>query len=124
LLAAGIATSEDIFATYSQFTRNPDGDWHSDATALAPGETGFAYISGLTSKGNPSIPIVFGPAIPATRTVDAKSFENRAVALKLDNSVTTLPITPTGKIIINGLDLLDPGNPFWHGKAPDVKWPK
>ncbi len=24
----------------------------------------------------------------------------------------------------NGLDLLDPRQPFWYGKAPDVKWPK
>ena len=124
LLATGIVASEMVFATYSQSTRKPDGDWHSDATALAPGETGFAYISGLSSKDNPSIPIVFGPVFLATRTVDAKSFENRGVALKLDNSVTSVPITPVGKIIINGHDFLDPGNAFWQGKPPDVKWPK
>ena len=31
---------------------------------------------------------------------------------------------PHGKVIINGLDLRDPRQPFWHGKTPDVKWPK
>jgi hypothetical protein len=36
-----------------------------------------------------------------------------------------LPINSSGKIILtNGLDLLDPRQPFWDGKAPDVKWPK
>jgi hypothetical protein len=38
--------------------------------------------------------------------------------------VTSGLIDSPGKIIYNGLDLLDPRRPFWHGKAPDVKWPK
>ena len=63
--------------------------------------------------------------IPGTTTLDQKSCDGKAVVLKIDNSVTSLPINSAGKIILpNGLDLLDPRQPFWHGKAPDVKWPK
>lgn len=124
LLASGIGGSETYFATYSSDTRKPDGDWSSDATALEHGETSFAFVSGLSTKGNPSCPIVFGPVIPGTKILDAKSFDGKAVLLKLDNSVTSRPIDSEGRIMINGFDLLDPKNPIWNGKAPDIKWPK
>ena len=124
LLASEIVFSEIIFATHTAATRKPDDDWKSDATALESGETGFAFISGLSAKDNPSIPIVFGPVPPGAREVNPEDFDHRAVMAKLDNSVTTGSINSTGKIIINGQDLLDPSHPFWHSKAPDVKWPK
>ncbi|WP_348223476.1 hypothetical protein [Luteolibacter sp.] len=124
VLASGIATTESMFSSCTGSTSKSDGNWSSDATALEHGETGFAYVSGLTTKDNPSIPMVFGPIIPGTKTVDSKAFDGKAVALWLDNSVTSLPIDGTGRILINGRDLLDPGNPIWNGKAPDVRWPK
>lgn len=40
--------------------------------SLLHGVTGFAFISGLSSKDNPSFPIVFGPLIPGTETPDVK----------------------------------------------------
>ena len=91
---------------------------------LEHGECSFAYISGLDSKCHPDTPLVFGPVIPGTTTLDRSSCDGKAVILKIDNSVMSYPINSAGKIIINGLDLLDPRQPFWHGKAPDVKWPK
>ena len=124
LLAAEIAFSEIIFATHTAATRKPDDVWSSDATALAQGETGFAYISGLSSDGNPSLPLAFGPVIPGTSRLDPTAFDGKAVVLKLDNSVTSLPISPDGKIIYNGRDLLDPKSPLWGSKVPDVKWSK
>lgn len=124
LLAAEIVFSEKIFATHTAATRKPDENWSSDATALESGETGFAYISGLSAKDNPSIPIVFGPVAPGARAIDPEALDHRAPFLKLDNSVATGSINSTGKIIFNGKDLLDPRQPFWHDKAPDVKWPK
>ena len=125
LLASGIVASEKpFFAKAKGMKRKPDNVFDTDATILEHGECAFAYISGLTAKGNPSRPIAFGPVIPGTRILDKKSCSGRAIILKLDNSVTTTPITPAGKVIYNGLDLLDPRQPFWHGKAPDVKWPK
>ncbi|MEO5914019.1 MAG: hypothetical protein ABIS50_07275 [Luteolibacter sp.] len=124
MLVSGVATTESMFSGCAGGIWKPDGNWSSDATALAHGETGFAYVSGLSSKGNPSIPIVFGPIIPGTKTLDVKAFDGKAVILKLDNSVTSVPIDASGKIMYLGQDLLDPGNPIWNGKAPDVRWPK
>jgi hypothetical protein len=62
--------------------------------------------------------------IPATSRLDPTAFDGRAMVLKLDNSVMSLPINPDGKIMANGHDLLDPKNPLSGGKVPDVKWPK
>ncbi len=123
LLATGICNSEITFYTHSDSTRKPDDDWRSDATALAHGETGFAYISGLSATDDPSTPIVFGPVIPGTKTLDVKTFGGKAVVSRLGDSVI-LDIDSSGKIIYKGMDLLDPRHPIWHGKAPDVKWPK
>ena len=123
LIAAGMA-EEGFFDTHSKSVKTPDGVCNSDATALEHNETGFAYISGLSSKGNPSSPIVFGPVIPGTTRLDAKAFAGRAVVLYLDNSVTSLPIGPDGKISYFGGDMLDPKNPVWGGQTFTVKWPK
>ena len=124
LFAAGICQTEAMFHAKSKSIKKPDGIWTSDATILAHAECGFAYIAGLDSKGNPSTPIVFGPVIPGTRTLDASSNEGKVVILKMDNSVSSFPINSAGKVIIGGLDFLDPRQPYWQGKAPDVRWPK
>ncbi len=124
LLASGIATTEIQFDSHSNVTRSPDDDWSSDATALEHAETSFAFVAGLTSKDNPSCPIVFGPVIPGTRTVDVKSFGGKAVILKLDQSVASVPIDESGRIMWAGHDLLDPNNPIWGGRGPDVRCPK
>lgn len=123
LLASGIATSERTFDTHSPSTRRPDGDWSSDATALAHGETGFAFVSGLSSKGTPSASLVFGPVIPGMKTLDTDAFEGKGVLLKLDNSVSSMRIGANGKIIFDDEEL-DPTNPIWNGDPFNVKWPK
>jgi hypothetical protein len=124
LLASGIAGSEHLFYANAISMRKPDNVFASDATILEHGECAFVYIHGLSTASDANTPVAFGPVIPGTATLDRKSCEGRAAILRVDNSVTTYPINPAGKIIINGLDLLDPRQPFWHGKAPDVKWPK
>ncbi len=124
LLASGIAGSERLFYAKAKSMRRADEVFISDATILEHGECAFAYISGLSTTGEPRTPVVFGPVIPGTATLDRKSCEGRAVVLRVDNSAMTYPINSAGKIIIDGLDLLDPRQPFWHGTAPDVKWPK
>lgn len=124
LLASGICQSESIFYAKTKSVKKPDNRWTTDATALAPGECGFAYIAGLSTAGDPSTPIAFGPVIPGTMIVDGKSNDRKAVVLKMDNSVTSVPIDASGKIIYRHMDLLDPRQSYWHGKAPDVRWPK
>ncbi len=125
LFASGIVTTESMFYARAKTARRPpDGIFDSEATLLQHGECGFAYISGLSSKSDPNTPLIFGPVIPGTTSLDLITCHGKAVVLKADHSVTSLPINSEGKIIYNGLDLLDPRQPFWHGKAPDVKWPK
>lgn len=123
LLAAGLG-EEKMFETFSKATQRPDGEWSTDKTALAHGETGFAIILG-SSAGNPSRPVLFGPVIPGTTIFDAKTFDGKAIVLKLDNSVTSASINASGRaMMMKGHELLDPNNPIWGGKAPDVRWPK
>ncbi len=123
LIAAGMA-EERSFETHSKSAGTPDGICHSDATALAHGEPGFAYISGLSTNDNPSLPIAFGPVIPGTSRLDPTAFDGLAVVFKLNGSVTSLPINRSGQIQYGGGDLLDSQNPLWGGRVPDVKWPK
>ncbi len=124
LIASGICQTEAIFYTKAKSTVKPDGIMDTDASAIVHGECAYAYISGVDASANLSTPLIFGPVMPGTKTLDTLSNDGKAIILKLDNSVTSLPIDSSGKIIYNGMDLLDPRQPFWNGKAPDVKWPK
>lgn len=124
LIASGIAQSEPMFYAKAKGSVKPDGKMDSDATVLVHGNTSFAYIAGLDSKANPSTPVIFGPVIPGTSTLDTKVYDGKAVVLKLDCSATSVRIDAKGRIMIYGFDLLDSKNPIWNGKAPDVKWPK
>ncbi len=124
LIASGICQSESMFHAKSKGAVKPDGVFNSDATVLNHGECSFAYIAGSDATGHPDTPIVFGPVIPGTTTLDTKIFDGKGFLLRKDNSVTALSINASGRIIHKGLDLLDPRQPFWNGKTPDVKWPK
>ncbi len=124
LLAVQITRPEEIYYAKTKSSIKPDNVWSSDATALAHGECAFAYVMGVNPNDNRSTPIAFGPVIPGTKTFDGKANYDRIAVVRADNSVVNIPIDSAGKAIINGLDLLDPRQPFWHGKAPDVKWPK
>lgn len=123
LMAGGIAQSEAMFYTKGQSTRKPDGLMNG-SHALARGECGFSYLMGLSSKGNPSRPIIVAPLIPGTDRFDPKPFKGKAVLLKLDNSVTSLPINKDGHVIVVGKNLFDPTNLIWEGKPPVIVWPK
>lgn len=54
----------------------------------------------------------------------AKHYDGNAVVLRADTTVTLLPVNESGHVHLNGKDLFDPTQPFWNGKAPDVKWPE
>ncbi len=123
-MVSGIVISEDLFYAKSPWTKKADNIFTSESQALAAGECGFAYITGLSSKDDPDTPICVTPLEPGKLTSDRESFDGKAIILRLDNSVIQLPIDPSGQVILNGMDLFDPRQPFWHGKAPNVKWPK
>lgn len=125
LFGAGMAKTERIFYADAKLMQDPDEQWDYDATVLARRECGFAYIAGLSAKSEPDTPVVFGPVIPGTRSLDPDSCGGYAVVLNVDGSVHTYKLNPKRKPVLpNGLELLNPSQTFWHGTAPDVKWPK
>jgi hypothetical protein len=127
IIGAEIATSESMFYSRTPNGRKPDNVFKG-GQALEKGETGFAYITGLSSRNLPVTPLVVSPLIPGKRLFDykfaKKHFSGKAVILRIDNSVTSLPIDKSGRVFIGGKDLFDPTQPFWGGKVPDVKWPE
>ncbi len=64
------------------------------------------------------------PVIRGTWKFDRKTFGGTALVLFLDGTAQRLPIDKNGDVILNGMNLFDPRQPFWRGKAPDIKYPE
>jgi hypothetical protein len=62
--------------------------------------------------------------VPGTWKFDPKPLKGKAVVFFTDSSATALPIDKNGDVILNGMNLFDPRQPFWGGKLPDIKWPE
>jgi hypothetical protein len=123
-LIATAGKSEKIYwAKTSPTARKPDDIIDSDATALAPGECSFSYVSGRSSSGT-GTPVVMTPLIPGTTRFDPKPFGRKAVVFFVGDGVQILPIDSSGRVLVNGRDLFDPAQPYWRGKTPDLKWPE
>ncbi|MDB6080041.1 MAG: prokaryotic n-terminal methylation site [Akkermansiaceae bacterium] len=123
LIATGLKSEKSFYAKRAGGKRSDDL-LADDAHALSPGECGFAYIVGLSGSMDPSTPIVMTPMIGGTTRFDPSPFDGKAVVLFLDNSARALPLDSSGRAILNGMDLFDPRQPFWRGKAPDLRWPE
>ena len=130
LMQAGITQSEQMFFAKTGFTVKPDGDISSDEEALSEGEVGFGYIlngdQGLSSAGNPARVIT---ATPLNENGDAfvgDPFDNKAVLLKIDNSVSSANIRITdddnneGDAIVGGDSILDSSNAVWGSVDPEI----
>lgn len=115
LMAADIVEAASIF-TWDEAAPDP--------AAANLKKCGFAYLSGMTSAGNPRRPLVVAPLVPGTLSFDRKAFGGKAVILRVDNSVSTWPIEVDGTVRIDGMDLFDPAQPYWGGKVPVIKWPE
>ncbi len=118
LIVSEMAQSEAMFYAKITGTRKPDG-LVTDATALKKGECGFSYLVGLSADGNPARPLLVTPLIPGTDRFDPTRFDGKAIILKMDNSVTSMPIGKDGHVVLFGKNLLDPTNPVW---GRDDKW--
>lgn len=118
----GVKSEKPFWCKTKTTPKKPDDVFRSDSTALQPGECGFAYIAGLKSSDPPETPVVMAPLEKGKTTFDPKPFQGRAVFLFLDSSAKPLPIEKDGRVLINGMDIFDPRQPFWKGKAPDIKW--
>ena len=129
MIRAGVAPAESMFYSKTVYTKKPDNAFETDTKALAAGEVGFGMITrkddtGLSAAGNPSRPIC---ATPFTSTLngefDFDMYDGKAVVLKLDNSVTSLPIIKTSKLVkINGNNLTDDGEATVWGATNPVKF--
>jgi hypothetical protein len=124
LLAVGILPSEEQLYAKTPRAKKPDNRFSSDTEALAAGECALSYIPGSTARSDPDTPVCLVPLEPGKLTFDREVFDGQAVILCADSRVVVLPIDKHGHAILNGMDLFDPRQPFWHGKAPNVKWPK
>ena len=117
LIAAEIASSEEIFYAKAAYSKKPDSVMTS-SKALDAGEVGFGYImnqqSALSSSGNPSRPVVAAPlAFPfQSARFDSDFYDNKAVVLRIDNSVQQPPIMKTTKLAMlgGGKNLLQTGD--------------
>ena len=124
LIAAGLKSEKLFWAPLEGGPRKPDDVFGTDGSALRAGECAFAYIAGLKSSDAPEAPVVMAPLIKGKRAFDRLSFHGKAVILFLDNSAKSLPIEKDGRVMLNGMDIFDPRQPYWKGKAPDIKWPE
>jgi hypothetical protein len=130
-LLATVGRSEKIFWAKTATTPKKPNDILG-ADALLPGECAFTYIAGLTSTSHPDAPILMTPVVPGTLKFDPKPFGGEAIIVFLDgsgadlvgSSSTRIPIDKNGDVIVNGMNLFDPRQPYWRGKAPDIKWPE
>lgn len=122
LFAATIIQNEAFFSA-----RVPGavrgGEQNNPAEALGKGKNAFGYIAGMSFTDNPQRPIVLAPFVPGTHKFDPKPFGGKAVVLKLDLSVVSLPIEDDGTVQIDGQDILSKDHPLWNGKAPDLRLP-
>ncbi|HEY1122346.1 MAG TPA: hypothetical protein VGE67_12130 [Haloferula sp.] len=124
LVGAGIRSERIFWAESAISPRRPD-DKILGTHALEKGECGFAYVAGLASSSDPGIPILMAPVDASHRRFERRSsYEDKAVVLFVDGSWKVLPIDRYGNIQFNGMNILDPRQPFWKGKAPDIKWPE
>lgn len=123
LIIGGYVNSENIFFAKGKDTKKPDNEI-KDGKALAPGECGFAYITGRTTASNAGMPILAAPMIPGTTKFDRTIYDGKAVILRLDGSTKALTIAEDGHVYENGKDIFDPAQPWWGGKAPVIAYPE
>ncbi len=103
LIAAEVTQSEAMFYAKTAFTKKPDNVYNG-TRALERGEVGFGYImnsnSAFSTAGNPARPIVAAPlAYPfSSGQFDVDMYDFKAVVLRVDNSVQSLPILKSSKL--------------------------
>jgi prepilin-type N-terminal cleavage/methylation domain-containing protein len=128
MVRAGIAQSEPMFYAKTSYTKKPDGITVGDK-ALERGEVGFGIMvksddTALSAANNPSAPIVMTPFATGLtgEKFDYDVYDGKAVILKLDNSVTSLPvIKATGIVKINGVGLTESSTNSVWGTTTTVK---
>ncbi len=108
LIAAGYADSEKVFYAKAPYTKKPDNNL-TQASCLAAGEVGFAYImasqtEALPDSGNSGRPLLAAAVYngQADGTFDPDVYDRKAVIYRMDNSATIESIRPSDKNVIIG----------------------
>ncbi len=120
LIAAGIIQTDRVFSLEAP----AEGEGRKPKPLTRLEKCAFSYLSGMNAAGNPGRPVVVAPLVNGQTTFDPTVLGGKAVVLRVDNSVTSLPIEKDGRVMINGMDLFDPAQPFWDGKVPPILWPE
>jgi hypothetical protein len=128
LIVAGDPFLEAMFYARAPWTKLPDRLVDGEK-ALERGECAFSYITGLeSSTATPDRPVAVFPLVKGRKKFDyglsRKFFDGRGFVLTADNRVRVYIVDESGRVSIKGKDFFDPSQPFWYGKAPDVKWPE
>lgn len=116
LIAADIARSEMMFYAKTAFSnKRPDDRFDTTETTLAAGDVGFGYVmngdTAFDTKGSPGrvlvcAPLSYGDGHVSTLRFDREMYDQKAVVLKMDNSVISLNINKTGDAILGSKPLL------------------
>jgi len=129
LIRSGIAQAEGIFYCKTVYSKKPDNAFNTDENALARGEVGYGMMvktddSGLSASGNPARPIVMAPfTAELGEKFDFEMYDGKAVILKLDNSVSSIPIIQkSGLPKMNGKNLTEGGPDTVWGTDTTVKY--
>ena len=129
LFAADITQSEDMFYAKTGSSKKPDGNITVEG-ALANGEVGFGYMMdtggvGLSTAGNPARVTVVAPLASDGAKFTPDPYDKKAVVLRIDNSVISVPIDSAGDAIItsgsasNRKTLLETGDDTIWGDSID-----
>ena len=119
LIAADIAQSEIMFFAKTAFSnRKPDERFDTTEDALKPGDVGFGYLmngdTAFDNKESPGRVLVCAPLAVedghvSTLRFDRDMYDQKAVVLKMDNSVISLNVNQAGDAILGSKPLLATG---------------
>lgn len=127
LIAFGIQSEDIFYCKHPEGIRKPDKDM-TPGKALEAGEVGFSYFCGQDTKANPGKTVLAAPMRIGTEMFWGETFGDKAVLLKLDNSVEAPLIrSKDGKVSVgNGKTLFDTGEDTVWGVdgAVDLRHPE
>lgn len=83
-----------------------------------------SYIPGAAPTSDPKRPVALLPLIHGKPLFDAAALSGKAVIAFADCSVRSFPIEPDGRVLIDGLDIFDPKQPYWENSKPNIMWPR